>query len=326
MRLFQAVAGRVNVLRISSDIIPRAACFRAASTIAAAPLHSGRGGSYGGGCCGGGSGRESSQRRWLHWVDTEPPYSDGKGKAPAALQRSARNGSHHEQEPDDRESRLAARKQAAAAAAAAAAAVHNPNVDSVAAAPCVYHHAFEKHLATLGLANATEVQLASRTVLFSGDDVIINAETGCGKTLAFLAPFVSTLYEEGAASCGQAVRRRCLVLAPTLELCLQIRNVFDSLAAPLGVTAQLVHKREMVQVGPQTGLLVGMPRYLSGFNLPELARGCLHVVVDEADTLLSSEGQAVWQVLSQFRRLYGIRPFRGMVDPASDSATALFQS
>eukprot|EP00729_Bicosta_minor_P002363 gene2363-32896_t len=283
----------------------------------------------------------SLQRRWLHWVDNENPSSERKGKAvPAAVPADALGGSeevvglehgHYNAQQQHQQARLSSRRctrrekrggplelQTASSAASKAAADDKDNDGALQE----YHPGLQTHLASLGLSEATEVQLASRGVLLDGDDVIINAETGCGKTIAFLGPFLSTLYAEAAASGssvsgGQPVRRRCVVLAPTLELCLQIRGVFNSLAAPLGVTAQLVHKREMVQVGPQTGLLVGMPRYLSGFNLPELARGCLHVVVDEADTLLRSEGQAVWQVLSQFRRLYGVRPFRGMVDPAT---------
>jgi superfamily II DNA/RNA helicase len=150
------------------------------------------------------------------------------------------------------------------------------------------------------LGDATEVQLASRAALLNGDDVIINAETGCGKTLAFLAPLVNALYCDQLGGDGRgggegegeedgwlaatpsatpsappgplalpgtddalfdtpppstptttpAVVRRGLVLAPTLELAIQIRTVFDKLVEPLGVHGTLVHKREMIQVGP----------------------------------------------------------------------------
>ena len=96
----------------------------------------------------------------------------------------------------------------------------------------------------------------TRASLLNGDDVIINAETGCGKTLAFLTPLVDALYRDhfgdgvGGMESGPAtglsatgrdtalttvVKRRGLVLAPTTELAIQIRSVFDLLAAPLGV-------------------------------------------------------------------------------------------
>ena len=62
----------------------------------------------------------------------------------------------------------------------------------------------------------------------AGGDVLVNAATGSGKTLAYLAPIVDRL----AAQRPRVSRddgTRCLVVAPTRELVLQIQAVLAML-------------------------------------------------------------------------------------------------
>ena len=55
----------------------------------------------------------------------------------------------------------------------------------------------------------------------AGDDVIACAETGTGKTAAFLVPILQRLFNEPDQ---QLAGTRALVLAPTRELAVQIED------------------------------------------------------------------------------------------------------
>jgi ATP-dependent RNA helicase RhlE len=66
----------------------------------------------------------------------------------------------------------------------------------------------------LGLLVPTEIQAKAIPPALAGSNVMANAETGSGKTAAFLLPIIQRLERSGAT--------RALVLAPTRELALQI--------------------------------------------------------------------------------------------------------
>src|SRR5579862_5996842 len=86
-----------------------------------------------------------------------------------------------------------------------------------------------KLLSTLsrnGFLQPTPIQSKSIRPASAGDDLIGIAQTGTGKTLAFLAPIVNGLMT------GRL--RRALILAPTRELALQIDEVCQKVARPLG--------------------------------------------------------------------------------------------
>lgn len=65
-------------------------------------------------------------------------------------------------------------------------------------------------------------------VLQAGGDVLVNAATGSGKTLAYLAPIVDRLAAE-RPRIGRQDGTRCLIVAPTRELVLQIQAVLGML-------------------------------------------------------------------------------------------------
>jgi hypothetical protein len=50
-------------------------------------------------------------------------------------------------------------------------------------------------------------------------------------------------------------------------LCTMHVQAVCRLCSPIGVYGSLLHKSEPITIGPQTGLVVGMPKYLSSFNL-----------------------------------------------------------
>ncbi len=140
-----------------------------------------------------------------------------------------------------------------------------------------------------GFLAPTPIQLAAIPVIAAGDDLAAEAQTGSGKTAAFVLPILQRL---GQASWSAL---RVLTLAPTRELALQVAGVFRSLSrrsprsidvlAVIGgepIERQIAELREGVQV------VVATPgRLLDLARRGELDLGDLEVLVlDEADRLL----------------------------------------
>src|SRR2546430_17628742 len=76
---------------------------------------------------------------------------------------------------------------------------------------------------SLGYNEPTPIQRQAIPVILSGRDVIGSAETGTGKTAAFLLPIIQKISERSRPGL------RVLVLAPTRELALQIQKNYGEL-------------------------------------------------------------------------------------------------
>lgn len=137
-----------------------------------------------------------------------------------------------------------------------------------------------------GIVEPTPVQIQAVPALIAGKDVIVQSQTGTGKTLAFLLPILEKI--KIASPVVQA-----LVITPTRELALQITAVAEGLADVLGVRVLTVYGGQAVdrqlrklERGPQ--LVIGTP----GRLLDHLRRktiglsGVTQLVLDEADQLL----------------------------------------
>ena len=122
----------------------------------------------------------------------------------------------------------------------------------------------------------------------AGQDVVATAQTGTGKTLAFVLPILHLI--------GQQPQRpgvRAVVLSPTRELAIQIDETFAKMALGTGVRAavavgglnertQLQHIRKGAQV------LIATPGRLYDFLSRKLIdlSGVRILVLDEADRML----------------------------------------
>jgi ATP-dependent RNA helicase RhlE len=133
----------------------------------------------------------------------------------------------------------------------------------------------------------TPIQVATIAPALAGRDVIGAAQTGTGKTAAFVIPVVERLRAARAADGGASA----LVLAPTRELAEQTYGWAQRLGC--GLRAALVVGG--VAYGPQISALHGRPSIIvatPGRLLDHLERGTLslrdvHIVVlDEADRML----------------------------------------
>ncbi|KAJ1718784.1 hypothetical protein LPJ53_006314 [Coemansia erecta] len=167
-----------------------------------------------------------------------------------------------------------------------------------------------------GDAAPTEVQAAGVPVLLRGDDALLAAETGGGKTLAYALPLISALRAAETAGDARRERRpRALILVPSRQLAAQVAAVLKQLGhvakhrtvlAHLGVAR--AHLRQHAQ--QPIDILVATPaaaqRYLQRDPLFSPA-DLRHVIVDEADTLMDSKafGRATMDVLALVRRAAG---------------------
>src|SRR5713101_1044523 len=81
----------------------------------------------------------------------------------------------------------------------------------------------QERLSSLDFSIPTPVQAAAIPQALSGKDILATAQTGTGKTLAFLVPIIERLMREPAAGVA------ALVLLPTRELAMQVAEQYDAL-------------------------------------------------------------------------------------------------
>ena len=84
-----------------------------------------------------------------------------------------------------------------------------------------------------GYSEPTAVQLAAIPAMLSGRDIVIQSQTGTGKTAAFVLPTVERIEPVDG-------RIEALVLVPTRELAQQVCNEFERLGKGRGIRAVAV--------------------------------------------------------------------------------------
>ena len=86
----------------------------------------------------------------------------------------------------------------------------------------------KKSIAKLGFRRPTDIQYKAIPNILKGEDLLAIAQTGTGKTAAFVIPILSILHDR-----KQGRKRpdgiQCLVMVPTRELAIQINDVFVEL-------------------------------------------------------------------------------------------------
>ena len=146
--------------------------------------------------------------------------------------------------------------------------------------------------AELGFTTPTPIQAAAVPAVLGGGDVLATAQTGSGKTAAYVLPLLQRLM----ASPGHTPRRvRALVLVPTRELAAQVGEVVRSLAQHLPTKTKTAVVFGGVSINPQmlalrggADVVVATPGRLLDLvehNALKLASVEL-LVLDEADRLL----------------------------------------
>merc|ERR1719187_1091952 len=141
----------------------------------------------------------------------------------------------------------------------------------------------------------TPVQKYGIPIIMAGRDVMACAQTGSGKTAAFLLPIIHKLIESGA-ECGagdSAASPQCVVITPTRELAVQIHNEARKFAQGSMVKSVVAYGGTSVfyqagQLQRGCNILVATPGRLLDFV--EKGRvsfaNCKYLVLDEADRML----------------------------------------
>ena len=139
----------------------------------------------------------------------------------------------------------------------------------------------------LGYSEPTPIQKQAIPVLLKGGDILASAETGTGKTAAFLLPILQQL-SEGKNRAGTKV----LILSPTRELANQTEAACRAFA-PRGITCTAIiggagYKRQMDSLKRGANLIIATPGRLIDFMDQGLINfsGLTHLVLDEADRML----------------------------------------
>lgn len=152
--------------------------------------------------------------------------------------------------------------------------------------------AISKALLARGYETATPVQAAVLEPAAQGRDLMVSAQTGSGKTVAYGLAMAPTLLG-GAERLPRAAEPLALVIAPTRELALQVQRELAWLFAEAGaLVASCVGgmeiRREARALQQGCHIVVGTPgRLRDHLERGNLVTGSLRVVVlDEADEML----------------------------------------
>lgn len=137
-----------------------------------------------------------------------------------------------------------------------------------------------------GLTEPTPIQEQAIPILLSGKDVIAQAQTGTGKTLAFVLPILESVDPKKPYV-------QALIITPTRELALQITTEVKKLAAKLGANVLAAYggqdvERQIKRLKGNTHIVIGTPGRLLDHLRRETIRltGVSMLVLDEADQML----------------------------------------
>ena len=146
----------------------------------------------------------------------------------------------------------------------------------------------QSNLARHGFVEPTPVQALSIPQQLAGHDLVITAQTGTGKTLAFLLPLLERLAKQSNLPGVKA-----LILSPTRELAIQTNETFSKIAAGTGIRAAVVvgglnEEKQLQAIRKGAQVLIATPGRLADFLDRKLAKlGSAHtLVLDEADRML----------------------------------------
>ncbi|HWS98001.1 MAG TPA: DEAD/DEAH box helicase [Candidatus Methylomirabilis sp.] len=161
----------------------------------------------------------------------------------------------------------------------------------------------QQKLAVAQFTTPTPVQEMAIPHALEGKDVLATAQTGTGKTLAFLLPMMEKLIAKHVPGV------RALILVPTRELAMQVRAQYDALRhGKLPRTALVIggmaERPQLEAVRKGAGVIVATPGRLEDYlkrRLVDLSKVEM-LVLDEADRMLDMG------FLPAIRRIVGVLP------------------
>ena len=175
--------------------------------------------------------------------------------------------------------------------------------------------ALQQKLAAAQFITLTPIQARAISPALEGKDVIGTAQTGTGKTLAFLIPIIEMLRAESSkndsANNGSTKNVSALVLLPTRELAMQVHEQYEQLRAKNMPKAALViggvaEKAQINSLRAGCEFVIATPGRLQDFITRKFAdlRHVKILVLDEVDRMLDMG------FLPAIRRILQILPQR----------------
>lgn len=143
-------------------------------------------------------------------------------------------------------------------------------------------------LADLGFEKPTPIQEASYSTILGGSDFVGIAQTGTGKTMAYLLPLLQDL------KFIDQQHPRVLILVPTRELVIQIVDQIEKLTPYISLKVTGVYggstniNAQKIAVSQGLDIIVGTPRRLYDLVLNNVLRlkSVKKLVIDEVDIML----------------------------------------
>ncbi|HUD43167.1 MAG TPA: ATP-dependent RNA helicase RhlB [Dokdonella sp.] len=162
----------------------------------------------------------------------------------------------------------------------------------------VFFDSFDLHPSLLsslhaaGFTRCTPIQALTLPVALTGRDVAGQAQTGTGKTGAFLVAVMNRLLTRAAVAERKDGEPRAVILAPTRELAIQIDKDFRNIGRNTGLRSALIYggvdydkQRELLKAG--CDIVIATPGRLIDYLKQHVVsfRSVEAVVIDEADRM-----------------------------------------
>jgi ATP-dependent RNA helicase RhlB len=149
-----------------------------------------------------------------------------------------------------------------------------------------------KGLADAGFEHCTPIQAETLPIALQGRDVAGQAQTGTGKTAAFLVAMFAHLDHHSPRPTRSLSDPRALIMAPTRELAIQIHKDAELLGAHTGLVFGLAYggtdyEKQRAHIQNGVDVLIGTPGRLIDY-LKQHVFGLQHVqvlILDEADRM-----------------------------------------
>ena len=154
------------------------------------------------------------------------------------------------------------------------------------------HPLLRAGLEEAGFVRTTPIQAMTLPMTLANKDIAGQAQTGTGKTLAFLVTILNRLLANPARADRKASDPRAVVLAPTRELAIQIEKDARGIARQSGLRFALIYggvdydkQRELLRAG--TDVIIATPgRLIDYVKQHVVSLGSTEIVVlDEADRM-----------------------------------------
>lgn len=143
-----------------------------------------------------------------------------------------------------------------------------------------------------GFQQCTPIQADSLPISLSGQDVAGEAQTGTGKTIAFLVAVYNKLLTEPAPEHRKPNQPRALILAPTRELAIQIHKDAELIGKNTGLKLALIYggtgyEQQQQSIADGVDILIGTPGRLIDFFKQKIynLKMVQSLVLDEADRM-----------------------------------------